>query len=131
MRTSAFVSCLTIVLACSGCEQGRPGDDQLSAKVQALETNVNALQKRVDDLALKTQITSGLGFGSPLDNFFNSPEFWENTYDSGQADCSKRCIKVLQTHRAACAEKPEAQRLQCYQEASSAASKCHVGCAGL
>ena len=131
MKTAVFASCLCILLAFGGCRQTGPADDQVAKKVQALESKLDALQKQTDDLKLKNEISSSLLFRSPLDDFFNSPEFWERTYDSGKADCAKRCIKELQTARAACMTRPEGQRLQCFQEATDRAAACQKGCSGL
>ena len=84
---------------------------------------------RNSDLALKGRIVSSQLFRSPLEDFFASPEFWENTYDSGQADCAKRCIDALTAHREACEDiADDTQRLQCYQEASDNAATCQKGC---
>lgn len=132
MRKSTLALCFGLLLGGAGCAQDGTGDGRLSARVQTLETNVAALQKRNDDLALKGRIASSLLFRSPLQDFFASPEFWENTYDSGQADCAKRCIADAQAHRAQCAQiANEAQRLQCYQDASDRAATCQRQCSGL
>jgi hypothetical protein len=99
-------------------------------KVAALEAKAATLEKRNSDLALKGRIVSSQLFRSPLEDFFASPEFWENTYDSGQADCSRRCIETLTEERKACEEiADDTQRLQCYQDASDRASECHKQCA--
>jgi hypothetical protein len=76
--------------------------------VAALQAKVAALEKRNSDLALKGRIVSSQllgakevhGFG--LDSFFAEPEFWQNTYDVGQVECSERCIaeKARATRRA-------------------------------
>jgi len=98
-------------------------------KVAALEAKAATLEKRNDDLALKGRIVSSQLFGSPLDNFFASPEFWENTYDSGQADCAKRCIEEVSAHRKACEEiADDTERQQCFQEASDRGSECQRQC---
>jgi hypothetical protein len=98
-------------------------------KVAALEAKLDTLAKRNSDLALKGRIVSSQLFRSPLEDFFASPEFWENTYDSGQADCANRCIDALTAHRNVCMGKTdEEERLQCFQEASDRATTCHKGC---
>ena len=98
-------------------------------KVAALEAKLDTLAKRNSDLALKGRIVSSQLFRSPLEDFFASPEFWENTYDSGQADCANRCIEALTAHRNVCKDKTdEAERLQCFQEASDRATTCHKQC---
>jgi len=136
MKNLRFAVTLFFVLLLSllvySCKQEEPRDDQLSKKVQALESKVDSLQKRLDDQRLKTKIASSLLFQSPLEQFFNAPEFWENTYDTGQADCSNRCIKELQDVREQCSKKTDAnERLKCFNEASERAANCHTQCAGL
>lgn len=116
----------------SGCEQKGSGDEQINKKVMELEGKVDVLQNSLDDQRLKSMIISSQVFKSPLEQFFQSAEFWENTYDSGQADCSRRCIRDLQAMREQCMQKPvEAERLACFQEASDRAVNCHRQCAGL
>ena len=95
----------------------------------SLEAKVAALERRNRDLTLKARIISSQLFGSPLANFFASPEFWENTYDSGQADCAKRCIETLTAERKACENIADpAQRQKCFEEASQRASTCQQRC---
>ena len=80
MKANFFVLSL-VVLLCTSCD--RPSDEGTAKKVAALETKVETLEKRNSDLALKGQIVGMQIFASPLDQFFGSKEFWENTYDSG------------------------------------------------
>jgi hypothetical protein len=108
-----------------------------SAKaVAALQANVAALEKRNSDLALKGRIVSSQllgakeihGFG--IDRFFAEPEFWENTYDVGQVECSKRCIEELTAGRKACEDiEDPAERERCFQDALDRATTCHKRCA--
>jgi hypothetical protein len=98
-------------------------------RVAALEAKVDRLEKRNDDLALKGRIVSSQVFGSPLQNFFASDEFWQNTYDSGQADCAKRCIATLTAERKACEDIVDpTQRQKCFQDAVDRASSCQTRC---
>jgi len=98
-------------------------------KVAALEAKVATLEKRNSDLALKGRIISSQVFRSPLEDFFGSPEFWENTYDSGQADCARRCIEELTANKAACAAiTNDAEKKQCYQDAYDRGSRCQTNC---
>jgi hypothetical protein len=109
----------------------------VSAKAfAALQANVAALQKRNTDLALKGRIVSSQllgakeihGFG--LDRFFAEPEFWENSYDAGQVECSKRCIAELTAGRTACEDLADpAERERCFQDALDRATTCHKRCA--
>lgn len=105
--------------------------DDPAKENEGLRSKVEALEKRTNDLALKGQIVGSLLFGKTgLDRFFGEPEFWENTYDSGQADCSLRCIQDLTARNKACeAMSDPAKRLQCYESARSDAAICHSGCA--
>jgi hypothetical protein len=104
--------------------------------VAALQANVAALEKRNSDLTLKGRIVSSQllgakeihGFG--LDTFFAEPEFWENSYDAGQVECSKRCIEELTAHRKACEDIADpAERERCFQEGLDRATTCHKRCA--
>ena len=132
MRMTTLVLGLGVLLLGAGCAQNGTEDGRLSARVQALESQVSELRKENDDLALKGRISSSLLFRSPLEDFFASPEFWENVYDSAEADCANRCIRQIQQHRAQCAQIANAnQRLQCYQEASDRGARCQRQCVGL
>jgi hypothetical protein len=99
--------------------------------IEALRTRIETLERRASDLALKSQIVSSQLFGKTgLDRFFGEPEFWENPYDSGQADCSRRCIEELATSRQACDGVGDPTKRQaCYAEALSRAATCHTRCA--
>jgi hypothetical protein len=109
-------------------------ETDLAKAVEALQAKVETLEKRNSDLALKGQIIGGLLFGKTdtfgLDRFFGEPEFWENTYDSGQADCSARCSKNYQEEMQACnrIEDPT-ERQQCIQRAYDTVVSCHSNCA--
>ena len=131
MKTSLVFAFLMFFLA-YGCRQESPEDDQLSSRIQALESKVDSLEQRLADHTLNSPISSSLLFRSPLEQFFQSPEFWENTYDVGEVECSKRCIEALTTHRQQCEQiTDENERLQCYQEASDRAANCHRQCANI
>jgi hypothetical protein len=108
-------------------------ESDLVRRVEALQEAVAALEKRNSDLALKAQIVSNQLFGKVgLDRFFAEPEFWENTYDSGQADCSRRCIEELQAAYAACDKQhPEGseERANCHATALADSVICHKRCA--
>jgi hypothetical protein len=100
-------------------------------RIESLEAKIETLDERNRDLSLKARIVSSQLFGSPLANFFASPEFWENTYDSGQADCSRRCIETLTSERKACESIADpTQRQKCFEDAAQRASLCHQRCSG-
>ena len=136
MKNLRFAVPLSFVLLLSlfgySCNQERSGDDQLSQKVQALESKVDALQKRSDDQVLKAEIVNSVIFRSPLEEFFHSAEFFERTYDSGQADCAKRCINANKIAREACAKITDTdEKDRCFQDALVRVTNCQKGCSGL
>jgi hypothetical protein len=132
MAKAIVISCLGILVSL-GCNPAPPAADAaLEQRLQAIESGQAALQRQVEGATLKSQVTSGLLFRSPLQDFFASPEFWEQTYDSGQADCARRCIRANQEHRAACAKLPAgAAQARCYDDALQRVTACQRGCAGL
>lgn len=126
MKATVLVFAIGLLLTRPGCNH--PAADAIAKKVAELEAKVATLEKRNNDLMLKTRIGGSL-FGSPLRNFFASDEFWENTYDSGQADCAKRCIGDLTAENKACTAKPDGPDKQtCFQEAIDRAFNCQKGC---
>ena len=100
-----------------------------------LEERVAALERRANDFALKGQILSDVtpSFETGLDRFFAEPEFWENTYDSAQADCSRRCSKDYARHLAICDDPnqtPRSEQAACRTRARETVIACHASCAG-
>ncbi len=129
MKTNIIFSiCLLAVFAMS-CSQPKGDGTQLAQKVTELEKKVDQLTQELSDQKLKTRIVNDMVFGSPLENFFASDEFWENPVDVAQQECSKRCIRNAQQHREACAKiENEEERLRCYKEATASASDCQKSC---
>lgn len=109
-----------------------PGE--LAKLVANLEDRVFNLERRANDFALKGQILGDItppSFETGIDRFFAEPEFWENTYDSTQADCSRRCSKDYVEHLAACDALTEPEKRQaCRAEAYTTVVACHANCAG-
>ena len=99
--------------------------------VSELDEKVATLERRNADFALKGRMVSNQLIGvSGLDRFFAEPEFWENTYDVGQVECSKRCIEALTAERGACDDISDpAERERCVKEALDRAVECHRRCA--
>ena len=131
MSAKRLLLVMGAVLVLSNCSNGDGGDNgrkvaALEKKVGELEAKVTTLTARDSDLALKARIISNQIFASPLDRFFGSDEFWENPYDSGQADCAKRCTATLQSELKICdnAGNPS----QCRIDAVSRASTCQTRC---
>lgn len=79
-------------------------DADLDQTVRELQQSVADLERRHNDLVLKAQVLSIRAAGGTWgwDRFLSEPEFWENVYDSGMADCASRCIRDLQAAKAAC-----------------------------
>lgn len=107
-------------------------DSDLGKAVEDLQKSVAALEQRNKDLVLKAQIFSMRAVGSwGWDSFLSEPEFWENTVDSGMADCAGRCISNLARANKACdtqhANDPLAWEA-CRKEAVAASVACHANC---
>jgi hypothetical protein len=96
-----------------------------------LAKTVEELQKKVETLELRAQMTSRLFGRVGLDRFFGEPEFWENIVDVGQAECSQRCTQALQSETAAITANTNytaAERTAKYKEATDRAAECHKRC---
>ena len=107
-------------------------DADLVNAVRELQTSVAALEQRNKDLLLKLQVFSTRAATSwGWDKFLSEPEFWENTYDSGMADCQGRCISTLNAEYRACDtahEKYSAEWQNCRVEALGRAVLCQERC---
>jgi hypothetical protein len=108
-------------------------DADLVNAVQDLQKSVAALEQRNRDLVLKAQIFSMRAARTwGWDKFLSEPEFWENIYDSGLADCQGRCISNLQEEYKACDtahEKYSTEWENCRAEALGRAVLCQERCA--
>jgi hypothetical protein len=132
MTKAALILCVGILLTTACENRAQPSPADLGKRISALEADHAALRTQADNLQLKSRIVSGLLHRSPLEDFFASPEFWENTYDSGQADCANRCIRANTETRAACAAITDvARRQKCYDDALASVTACQRGCRGL
>jgi outer membrane murein-binding lipoprotein Lpp len=137
-RLWVIVIALSVSIA-TGCMKAPDSQatDELNARVEALENEVASLkqeqdqiEKKVSDVRLKGRISSNYSvFGSPLEQFFQAAEFWENTYDSALADCQARCIDEIKPRREACEEIEDAsERINCFKDASAMGQRCHQEC---
>jgi hypothetical protein len=108
-------------------------DADLVKAVRELQKSVAALEQRNNDLVLKAQIFSIRAAGNwGWDRFLSEPEFWENIYDTGLADCQGRCIRDLNAGYKACDdthEKFSTEWKNCRAEALSRAIFCQDNCA--
>ena len=82
MKRTAFLLSIGCALVIAGCD--RPAHDGGGGgdRVAQLEKQVTAMKDRDRDLRTKMAARSAFPGGSPLDDFFASPEFWQCTYDS-------------------------------------------------
>jgi hypothetical protein len=124
MKTTALAVCLGAAIFTSGCGQ----DSSADKRVAELERQVTALQAQNRDTRAKLRAFHAFPTRSPLADFFASPEFWQCTYDSSWADCSNRCsTQTAQAHQA-CFNKPESERVACFEEAAANGSNCLKNC---
>ena len=100
--------------------------------VEELQKTVEALDARVNDLALKSQITASRMIGRfGLDRFFGEDDFWDNIIDVSDGECHKRCIDDLQAEYAgidANTSYTDADRAKARDEALKRATACHNNC---
>ena len=111
---------------------GRDETGDTGKAIGDLEERVAALERRANDFALKGQILGDItpSFETGIDRFFAEPEFWENTYDSSQADCSRRCSEAYREHLKACEDVAGVTaREACRSQARAAVIACHATCA--
>lgn len=109
--------------------------EDADARLASLEEKVEHLARRANDFALKGQIFADVtpSFETGIDRFFAEPEFWENTYDAAQAECSRDCSKNFVEHQAICndpEQTPPDERQACLTRATEAVIACHKFCAG-
>lgn len=102
----------------------------MSRNTAELQRQLAAERAKVNDLKLKLRIKASINpFRTPLQNFFDSPEFWENVIDVAGQECANRCIRAATAHRQACARIVDsAKKDRCYQEAANNAASCQRSC---
>jgi hypothetical protein len=109
-------------------------DVDLTQAVHELQRSVAALEQRNKDLVLKLQLFSTRAESNwGWDRFASEPEFWENIFDSGLADCQGRCITNLQESYAACDrnhQKYSPEWHACNDEARARSVACQRACSG-
>lgn len=108
--------------------------DDADTRLANLEEKVEHLERRANDFALKGQILADVtpSWETGLDRFFGEPEFWENSYDASQAECSRNCTKSYLEHQAICndpGQTPPAEREACLARADATVRVCHANCA--
>jgi hypothetical protein len=128
MKTMVFALCLGAALLTVGCQPAPAPAGDVNKRVAELEKQVATLKAQNSDV--RTKLRAFHAFGrSPLGDFFAAPEFWQCTYDSSWADCSKRCSDNTLAANKACQMKPEGpERQKCVEDAANAGSKCLMNC---
>ena len=127
MKTTVFVVSVGCALLAIGC--GGAGGGGVDKRLADLEKKVTTLQDQNRDLRVKLRTSHAFPGGSPLQDFFNSPEFWQCAYDSSWSDCSSRCAKQTAERNKACLDKPEGpERQQCVQQVALDGSNCLKAC---
>lgn len=129
MTMRAFVLSLGCALFVAGCNPAPAGGGATDKRLAELEKSVGALKAQNTDLRAKIRTRNAFPGRSPIDDFFNSPEFWECTYDSSWSDCASRCSKATADRNKACMDKPEGpERVQCVEQAALDGSTCLKNC---
>ena len=99
--------------------------EDLEARIAKLESQIQAQQRGIKILALAATTSRGSVFDSPLQQFFDAPEFWEDIYQDEEA-CHSKCYQGFQARMKACedAEDVEACKLKAVEETVD----CHIKC---
>jgi hypothetical protein len=136
---------LGLFLCCVSCHHSLIND--LETKVADLETKVAELEKKVteqestlerresDVTTLSVVIHSAAVadvFGSPLDNFFAAPEFWENTYEvDPSVPCLQQCADNYSSANEQCQQIEDIEeRQECVNQAFEGLRNCTRACRG-
>lgn len=127
MKTPTFLLLTFLLAGLFSCQPGATTDPVQQKTIDSLSMRVAELEKQ--QVNMKAKAKMAIGFGSPLDNFFNADEFWENTVDVGTSECYKRCADANAQHRQACSQIADcAQRQACYEEALANVTSCVQNC---
>jgi len=128
MRALALtLGCALLVAGCNPAPAGGGGGTE--KRLAELEKSVGTLKAQNSDLRAKIRTRNSFPGLSPIDDFFNSPGFWECTYDSSWSDCSSRCSKATGEANKLCMDKPEGpERIECVKKASADGALCLKNC---
>lgn len=133
MRIRAILAGFGCVVLLAGCNPttggGAGGGGDMEKRLAALETSVTTLKAQNTDLRAKLRTRNAFPGRSPIEDFFNSPEFWQCTYDSSWSDCANRCSAQTAEANKLCLDKPEGpERVKCVNDAAAAGSRCLMNC---
>jgi hypothetical protein len=124
--TTASLAAALLVGAITFVHARPAAASDLEQRVTDLEAQVALLLEHNRDLRAKLKIE----MSAALRNFFNAPEMWECTYDSGWADCATVCRENATDRFNACmARHPEGQsRVDCINDSTSRTQSCLSNC---
>ena len=129
MKTNPLVVSLGCALLLASCTAPPTGGGGVDKRLAEVEKKVATLQAQNTDLRAKVRTSHAFPTGNPLTDFFNSPEFWQCTYDSSWSDCSSRCSKATSDRYKACLMKPEGpERVNCINQSSADGAACLKAC---
>ncbi|GAC33193.1 hypothetical protein [Paraglaciecola polaris] len=136
MKALHVVLPLLITFAVSGCsEQRNESNEELMAKIEKLEVEIEDMQQNLAALEQKTQLSFSVISSNPfLDNAFEdfvfaSDEFWKNTVDVGVSECTKRCSADAKGRQATCNALPDGdEKIDCRNDSSNKAKTCNKQC---
>jgi hypothetical protein len=130
MKIALFIIALA-TLTFTGCKKNNQATE-LEKKVATLEKLNKENDKKVMALAVTVQVLAkNLNHfdHSPLWNFFNASEFWENTYGIDPFRCNNACGSGYNTSLLRCnAIQDSTERNKCITETNLWLINCITGC---
>ena len=125
----AGFGCVALLAGCNPAPGGGSGGGGAEQRLVELEKSVGVLKAQNTDLRAKLKVRNSFPGRSPIEDFFNSPEFWQCTYDSSWTDCANRGSAQTADANKICLEKPEGpERVTCVNDAAQAGSACLMAC---
>lgn len=127
MKTLILLLLCIPLLGLISCQPATTSDPVQAKTIDSLTARIAALESQHTQTLMKGRLAAS--FGSPLDDFFNADEFWENTVDVGTSECYKRCAKAASEHRKACDALTDCKKKEdCYKEAATNVANCVQNC---
>ena len=103
-----------------GCDRGLTTDRE--ARISELEGKVEVQERAIIALASAATLGRGSVFDSPLQRFFDAPEFWE-FIEVDRASCHSQCAQSYRARLEACGDDEG-----CQDDAAEAKLDCHIQC---
>lgn len=114
---------VSVVVGCNN-------NDHLKKRISELEKKLDEKEQQVAELAVTVIAVAAIG-DTPLQDFFNAPEFWESTYEvDPTTGCLGGCSRTYQsTILNTCSEiKDEEERQACVDSAYARMLLCTAAC---